>query len=84
MHNIGYIKVKSSLIRGQYLAFVMLFLAATSLAVRGSGSEVGIGDFWGKVKEKSVTECSVIKNWTNCLQMSVAYEEIWHGTIFSS
>lgn len=30
----------------QYLAFVMLFLAATSLAVRGSGSDVGMGEFW--------------------------------------
>lgn len=29
----------------QYLAFVMLLLAATSLAVRGSGSDVGMGEF---------------------------------------
>lgn len=35
--------------RKQYLAFVMLFLAATSLAVRGSGSDVGIGEFWRNV-----------------------------------
>lgn len=33
-----------------YLAFVMLFLAATSLAVRGSGSDVGMGEFWDKKK----------------------------------
>lgn len=32
----------------QYLAFVMLFLAATSLAVSGSGSDVGMGEFWKK------------------------------------
>lgn len=31
-----------------YLALVMLFLAATSLAVRGSGSDVGMGEFWGR------------------------------------
>lgn len=35
--------------RKQYLAFVMLFLAATSLAVRGSGSDVGMGEFWRNV-----------------------------------
>lgn len=29
-----------------YLAFVMLFFAATSLAVSGSGSDVGMGEFW--------------------------------------
>lgn len=29
-----------------YLALVMLFLAATSLAVRGSGRDVGMGEFW--------------------------------------
>lgn len=40
---------KKNLIRKQYLAFVMLFLAATSLAVRGSGSDVGMGEFWGNV-----------------------------------
>lgn len=32
----------------QYLAFVTLFLAATSLAVRGSGSDVGMGELWKK------------------------------------
>lgn len=35
-----------------YLAFVMLFLAATSLAVRGSGSDVGMGEFWDKKTEE--------------------------------
>lgn len=34
----------------------MLFLAATSLAVRGSGSDVGMGDFWRNEQENSVTE----------------------------
>lgn len=41
----------------------MLFLAATSLAVRGSGSDVGMGEFWGNVEENGVTllECIVKK-----------------------
>lgn len=33
----------------------MLFLAATSLAVRGSGRDVGMGEFWGNREENSVT-----------------------------
>lgn len=33
---------------------MVLFLAATSLAVRGSGREVGIGEFWTVIKTDSV------------------------------
>lgn len=39
----------------------MLFLAATSLAVRGSGSDVGMWDFWKSRPENSVTECIIEK-----------------------
>lgn len=39
----------------------MLFLAATSLAVRGSGRDVGMGDFWRKEQKNSVTECIIEK-----------------------
>lgn len=37
--------------RNDYLAFVMLFFAATSLAVSGSGSDVGMGEFWKKCSQ---------------------------------
>lgn len=37
--------------RNDYLAFVMLFFAATSLAVSGSGSDVGMGEFWEKCSQ---------------------------------
>ena len=43
-------KMRKSVVSEQYLAFVILFLAATSLAVRGSGSDVGMGEFWEKCR----------------------------------
>lgn len=39
---------QEAVIRKLYLAFVMLFLAAISLAVRGSGRDVGMEEFCEK------------------------------------
>lgn len=63
------------------LAFVTLFLAATSLAVRGSGSVVGMGEFWKRSRETIQSPAMATGGADSCL---VTYEKVWHWTVSSS
>lgn len=72
-----------------YLALVMLFLAATSLAVSGSGSDVGMGEFCRRERpslaRESVQQVSaqVVVERRDGWGVGEAHQEVWHRTLFS-